>query len=84
MRWGLVPSWAKDPTVGNRMINARAETVGENPSFRQALVKRRCLIPADGFTLLADPGLLPPYPVIRGSMNSRVFCTSGMVSSMFL
>ena len=49
MRWGLVPSWAKDPSVGYRMINARAETVGEKPSFRQALLKRRCLVPADGF-----------------------------------
>lgn len=49
MRWGLVPFWAKDLSVGNRMINARAETVAEKPSFRQAFAKRRCLIPADGF-----------------------------------
>lgn len=48
-RWGLVPSWAKDPSVGNRMINARAETVGEKPSYRRALASRRCLLPADGF-----------------------------------
>ncbi len=48
-RWGLVPSWAKDPSVGNRMINARAETVAEKPAYRRALAKRRCLVPADGF-----------------------------------
>lgn len=48
-KWGLVPSWAKDPAIGNRMINARAETVAEKPSFRNALKKRRCVILADGF-----------------------------------
>lgn len=47
--WGLVPFWAQDVTVGNRMINARAETVDQKPSFRNAFKKRRCLIPADGF-----------------------------------
>ncbi|MCZ6603891.1 MAG: SOS response-associated peptidase, partial [Alphaproteobacteria bacterium] len=49
LRWGLVPSWAKDPQIGNRMINARAETVREKPSFRSAFKGRRCLIAADGF-----------------------------------
>ena len=49
MRWGLIPAWAKDPAIGNRMINARAETVATKPAFRAALRKRRCLIPADGF-----------------------------------
>ena len=49
MRWGLIPSWAKDPAIGNRMINARAESVATKPAFRAALPKRRCLIPADGF-----------------------------------
>jgi putative SOS response-associated peptidase YedK len=49
MRWGLIPSWAKDESIGNRMINARAETLAEKPAFRAALKKRRCLIPADGF-----------------------------------
>jgi putative SOS response-associated peptidase YedK len=47
--WGLIPSWAKDPAIGNRMINARAETLAEKPAFRTALRRRRCLIPADGF-----------------------------------
>jgi putative SOS response-associated peptidase YedK len=49
MRWGLVPRWAKDPAIGSKMINARAETLAEKPAFRQVLQKRRCLIPADGF-----------------------------------
>ena len=49
LRWGLIPFWAKDVAIGNTMINARAETVAEKPSFRQAFLKRRCLIPADGF-----------------------------------
>ncbi|HSM80336.1 MAG TPA: SOS response-associated peptidase [Nodosilinea sp.] len=47
--WGLIPSWAKDPTIGSRLINARAETVAEKPSFRAAFKRRRCLILADGF-----------------------------------
>ena len=48
-QWGLVPSWAKEPSIGNRMINARAETLTDKPSFRNLLSKQRCLIPADGF-----------------------------------
>jgi putative SOS response-associated peptidase YedK len=49
MRWGLIPSWAKDPKLGYKLINARAETVSDKPAFREALQSRRCLIPADGF-----------------------------------
>jgi putative SOS response-associated peptidase YedK len=48
-RWGLIPSWAKDPSIGNKMFNARAETITEKPSFREAFKRRRCLIVADGF-----------------------------------
>jgi putative SOS response-associated peptidase YedK len=49
MRWGLVPFWAKDPKIGGRMINARAETVADKPAFRRAFARRRCLLPADGY-----------------------------------
>jgi len=49
LRWGLIPSWAKDPKIGVQCINARAETISEKPSFREAFQKRRCLVPADGF-----------------------------------
>ncbi len=49
LKWGLIPHWAKDPTIGNRMINARGETVAEKPAFRQAFSRRRCIIPASGF-----------------------------------
>src|SRR3954451_18347017 len=49
LRWGLVPFWAKDPSIGNRMINARMETVHEKPAFRRAFASRRCLLPADGY-----------------------------------
>jgi putative SOS response-associated peptidase YedK len=49
LKWGLVPRWAKDPAIGNKMINARAETAADKPSFRDAMKKRRCLIITDGF-----------------------------------
>jgi putative SOS response-associated peptidase YedK len=49
LRWGLIPSWAKDPAIGNKLINARAETVTEKASFKRPFQSRRCLVPADGF-----------------------------------
>jgi putative SOS response-associated peptidase YedK len=49
MRWGLIPGWAKDASIGSRMINAKAETVADRPSFRAAFRKRRCLVVADGY-----------------------------------
>ena len=49
LRWGLVPHWSKDPTIGSRLINARSESLTEKPSFRSAFARHRCLIPADGF-----------------------------------
>ena len=49
LRWGLVPQWAEDPQVGNRMINARSETLGEKPAYKPLFRKKRCIIPMDGF-----------------------------------
>lgn len=49
LKWGLIPSWSKDATMGNKLFNARSETAAEKPSFRAAMKKRRCLILADGF-----------------------------------
>ena len=67
-RWGLVPFWSKDTKIGNRMINARAETVAEKPSFRNAFVKRRCLVPADGFyEWKKENGFKTPYYIYHAS-----------------
>ena len=49
MKWGLVPAWSNDPSIGNRLINARAETLADKPSFREAFTRQRCLVIADGF-----------------------------------
>jgi len=70
VRWGLVPSWAKDISIGSRMINARAETVSEKPSFRKAFSSRRCLLPADGYYEWQAPaagtkGPKQPYFICR-------------------
>ena len=77
-KWGLVPSWADDPTIGSRMINARAETVAEKPSFRKALLKRRCLVLADGFyewKKNADDTKTPMYIRLK---DHRVFAFAGL------
>ena len=64
LRWGLIPSWAKEPGIGNRMINARAETLAEKPAFRAAFRRRRCLIPADGFyEWKTERGRKQPYRI---------------------
>ena len=66
MRWGLVPPWAKDLSIGSRMINARAETVAEKPAFRSAFKHRRCLVMADGFFEWQTKGKAKqPYHVAR-------------------
>lgn len=76
-RWGLIPSWAKDPSIGNRMINARAETLAEKPSFRTAYKRRRCLIPANGFYEWAKQGKdkVPVYVHLKGQ---PVFAFAGL------
>jgi putative SOS response-associated peptidase YedK len=79
LRWGLVPFWAKDPAIGNRMINARAETLAEKPSFRQALRRRRCLIPANGFfEWKKDPGTNARQPWYISSANSELLAFAGL------
>ena len=68
LRWGLVPSWAKDPSMGARMINARAETVAEKPAYRNAFRRRRCLVPADGYyEWKAEAGRKQPYLLLLES-----------------
>lgn len=75
-RWGLVPSWAKDPAIGNRMFNARAETVAEKPSFRSAYRRRRCLVPASGFyEWRQEGGRKQPYCC---HIDHRLFSMAGI------
>lgn len=68
LRWGLVPNWATDPSIGNKLNNARSETVAAKPSFRDAFRRRRCLIPADGFYEWQTKGKLKqPYYISLAS-----------------
>jgi len=87
VRWGLVPFWAKDPKIGSRLINARAETVAAKPAFRQAFKRRRCLLPADGYYEWQRPdgssqdepggraggGAKQPYFITRGDGGPLAF-----------
>jgi putative SOS response-associated peptidase YedK len=74
MRWGLVPSWAQSPAVGSRMINARAETVSAKPAFRNALWRRRCVIPADAWwEWQARPDGKRPHAIRRGDRRPLAF-----------
>jgi putative SOS response-associated peptidase YedK len=75
--WGLVPFWAKDPSIGNRMINARAETVAEKPAYKHAFQRRRCLIPADGFFEWKKDGKVKTPMYIRFP-DSRLFAFAGI------
>ncbi|MDF1512881.1 MAG: SOS response-associated peptidase [Anaerolineae bacterium] len=78
-RWGLIPSWAKDPEIGSRMINARSETVNEKPSFRAAFRRRRCLILADGFYEWQKvPGSKSKTPMYIRMKNGRPFAFAGL------
>ncbi len=77
MRWGLIPSWADSPAIGNRLINARAETVAEKPAFRKALRERRCLILADGFyEWKTEKGHKHPWHITLA--NRKAFAFAGL------
>lgn len=78
MRWGLIPSWAKDIGIGNRLINARAETLTEKPAFRTAFRRRRCLIPADGFYEWQKQTAGRKQPYFIGLPNRRPFAFAGL------
>ncbi|MEZ6108879.1 MAG: SOS response-associated peptidase [Pirellulaceae bacterium] len=74
LRWGLIPSWAKDPSIGSRMINARGETVHEKPSFRAAFRRRPCLILADGYyEWQARKGAKQPFHIRLASQGPMTF-----------
>ena len=77
--WGLIPSWAKDPKIGNKMINARSETLGEKPSFRNAYKRRRCLILADGFyEWVKQPGQKTKSPFYVQMESKEPFAFAGL------
>ena len=77
--WGLIPSWAKDPKIGNRMINARSETLVEKPSFRNAYKRRRCLVLADGYYEWQKiPGEKTKQPVYIRLKSQKPFAFAGL------
>ena len=79
LRWGLIPAWAKDPKIGYKLINARAETVAEKPLFRAAFWQRRCLIPADGFYEWEHvEGSRQKQPYFIGLQDERPFAFAGL------
>ncbi len=75
--WGLVPFWAKDPSIGAKLINARAETIAQKPSFKDAFLKRRCLIPADGFYEWKKAGM-SKIPFWFGLKSGEPFVFAGL------
>ncbi len=77
-KWGLIPFWAKDPAIGNKLINAKSETLAEKPSFKQALAKRRCLIPADGFYEWQKKGKAPSQPLYIRRQDDGLFAFAGL------
>ncbi len=79
MQWGLVPSWARDPTIGSRMINARGETLTEKPAFRGLVRSKRCLVPADGFyEWKRTGGKGPKQPLRFVRKDRRLFGFAGL------
>jgi putative SOS response-associated peptidase YedK len=80
LHWGLVPFWADDPKIGNRLINARAETVATKPAFRSAFARRRCLVAADGFYEW-QPGPSGKQPYRIRKRDESPFCFAGLWES---
>ena len=77
--WGLIPSWAKDPSIGSRLINARADTLAQKPSFRSAYRRRRCLIPASGFyEWKPEPGSKSKTPMYITLASGKPFAFAGL------
>ncbi|GCE19046.1 SOS response-associated peptidase [Dictyobacter kobayashii] len=82
LRWGLIPSWAKEESIGSRMINARAETLAEKPSFKRLLHNRRCLIVADGFyEWMQEPGSKLKTPMYITLKGQEPFAFAGLWDS---
>ena len=78
LKWGLIPSWAKDDSIGNKMINARAETLAEKPSFKNAFKSRRCISPASGFYEWAKKGAGAKQPFYFYLNGKEVFGFAGL------
>ena len=78
LKWGLIPHWAKDDAIGNKLINARAETLSEKPSFREAFKSRRCIIPASGFYEWVRPAKSP-----KRLSNSNLLIRPAVPSAVF-
>ncbi len=80
LHWGLIPLWAKDRSIGNKLINARRETIAEKPAFQEAFAQRRCLIPADGFyEWQKTPGGKQPFAILPADGNEPpLFAFAGL------
>lgn len=76
--WGLIPAWAKDPAMGGRLINARAETVASRPAYRDAFRRRRCLVPADGFYEWQARGRASKQPYYVHPSREPLFAIAGL------
>ncbi len=78
LRWGLIPSWAKEESIGSKMINARAETLAEKPSFKRLLHSKRCLVVADGFYEWKQEGRGPKTPMYITLKDGGLFAFAGL------
>jgi putative SOS response-associated peptidase YedK len=77
-RWGLIPSWAKEASIGSKMINARSETIAEKPSFRNAFKRRRCIVPANGFYEWQKTATGPKQPYLFFPREREMFAFAGL------